>query len=330
LAEVHSACAGCGTALVPESLSCPACHQLVHASALETLAQEARTQEAGSPATAAELWRKALLLLPPESKQAVAIQDRVATLGAAARVAEHPGQKPVPAWLKRFGSLGVAVAAFFSKFKFLILGLGKFKTLLTMLASVGLYWTWFGWRFAAGFVLGIYIHEMGHVWALHRFGLRASTPMFIPGFGAFISLYDSPASVGQDARIGLAGPLWGASAALAFLFPSFVLPGTGLWLALARATALINLFNLTPIWTLDGSRAFRALDRRQRLYLGALMMVLWLLTNEGLFLLPIGGTAYRIFWNKDYAAEPDWTVFFQFAILAAMFGALMAGIAVRQ
>jgi Zn-dependent protease len=125
--------------------------------------------------------------------------------------------------------------------------LGKFKTLLTMLASMGLYWNWFGWRFAVGFVLGIYVHEMGHVWALHRLGLRASTPMFIPGFGAFISLYDSPANVGQDARIGLAGPLWGAAAALAFLLPSLFLPGGTLWLAIARATAMINLFNLTPV-----------------------------------------------------------------------------------
>jgi Zn-dependent protease len=154
--------------------------------------------------------------------------------------------------------------------------------------------------------------------------------MFIPGFGAFISLYDSPANVGQDARIGLAGPMWGASAALAFLIPSFLLPNAGLWMALARATALINLFNLTPVWTLDGSRGFRALDRRQRLYLITLLTVMWLLTQEGLFLLPILGTAYRLFWNKDFAPEPDWTAFFQFAILAALFGALLAGIAIQQ
>src|SRR5216683_661033 len=50
--------------------------------------------------------------------------------------------------------------------------------------------------FGVGFILGIYVHEMGHIWALRQFGLRASAPMFIPGFGAFVSLYDSPQNVG--------------------------------------------------------------------------------------------------------------------------------------
>src|SRR5260370_20561054 len=104
-----------------------------------------------------------------------------------------------------------------TKAKFLLFGLAKVKTLLTMLASFALYWSLYGWGFAAGFILGIYVHEMGHIWALRQFGLRASAPMFIPGFGAFVSLYDSPANVGQDARIGLAGPFWGAGAAIACL-----------------------------------------------------------------------------------------------------------------
>jgi Zn-dependent protease len=171
---------------------------------------------------------------------------------------------------------------------------------------------------------------MGHVWALHRFGLRASAPMFIPGFGAFVSLYDSPANVGQDARIGLAGPLWGAGAAIAFLLPALLLPGAGLWLAIARATALINLFNLTPIWTLDGGRAFRALDRTGRLYLGALFILLWLITQEGMFLILTLGAAYRIFWNKDHSAEPDMPVLLQFGGLAVLFGAILAMIPVSR
>jgi Zn-dependent protease len=298
---------------------------------LEDLARQARAREAsGDPAGAATLWGQALRLLPPESKQSDSIRDKIAALGAAARMGGGAGQKQAPGWLKRFGPLGAGAAAFFGKFKFLLLGLGKFKTLLTMLASMALYWSWFGWRFAVGFILGIYVHEMGHVWALHRFGLRASAPMFIPGFGAFVSLYDSPANVGQDARIGLAGPLWGAGAAIAFLLPALLLPGAGLWLAIARATALINLFNLTPIWTLDGGRAFRALDRTGRLYLGALFILLWLITQEGMFLILTLGAAYRIFWNKDHSAEPDMPVLLQFGGLAVLFGAILAMIPVSR
>jgi len=328
LAESAILCEGCGDALAPNVLSCQACHQLVHASELEDLAKQARTTEAaGATADAARLWAQALALLPPESNQAAVVRDRIASLGVKARLGE-PGNH-TPAWLKRFGPLGVAVAALFGKFKFLLLGLGKFKTLLTMLASMGLYWSWYGWQFAVGFVLGIYVHEMGHVWALHRFGLRASAPMFLPGFGAFVSLYDSPKNVGQDARIGLAGPLWGAGAAVTCLAIGEYF-SSGLWLAIARAAALINLFNLTPIWMLDGGRAFRALDRLQRLYMGGFLVLLWLLTQQGLFLLLMMGAAYRIFWNKDYATEPDQTAVFQFAVLAALFGAIMAWIPISR
>ena len=57
-----------------------------------------------------------------------------------------------------------------------------------MLASLGVYWTLYGWPLALGLVLSIYVHEMGHVAMIRRYGSAASAPMFIPGFGAFIQL----------------------------------------------------------------------------------------------------------------------------------------------
>jgi Zn-dependent protease len=273
-------------------------------------------------------------LLPPDVAQAISIRDHIVELDAlrnAAKATQPPQQAP-PNWTKRLGPFGVVIA-FLLKFKtvalivltkakFLLFGLAKLKTLLTLLASIGLYWTLYGWKFGVGFILGIYIHEMGHVWALRQFGLRASAPMFIPGFGAFVSLYDSPKNVGEDARIGLAGPIWGAGAALAFLVPHQVSPA-GIWLALAHATAYINLFNLTPVWQLDGGRGFRALDRQQRLMLLGLMVALWYVTSSGLFLILGLGAAYRIFWSKDHPLEGDQVVLLQFAGLLAFFGALL-------
>ena len=245
-----------------------------------------------------------------------------------------PPRQEKPAWIKRlgpFGAIGVAVWKFktiillaLTKGKFLLLGLGKLNTLFSMIASVALYWSLYGWQFAAGFIGGIYVHEMGHVWALRALGLRASAPMFIPGFGAFVSLYDSPMNVRDDARIGLAGPLWGAAAGVAF-WALGGLTGSGLWLAVARSTALINLFNLTPVWQLDGGRGFRALAFPQRLAVGGLMVVLWLITGEGLFIILTLGAAFRIFWQKDHAEYPgDQTALVQFAGLVALFGAMLA------
>jgi len=331
--------------LAPLELSCPQCHQMVYAQEMEALAGEARAKEsAGDTPGASALWRQVLALLPPETAQAAVVRDRIAKLGTAPagapRIAGPSQQESFKEsrakWSKRLGPFGVVVA-FILKFKtvlliaatkakFLLLGLAKLPTLLSMFATFGLYWSWYGWRFALGFVLGIYIHEMGHVWMLRHYGLRASAPMFIPGFGAFVSLYDSPANVVEDARIGLAGPLWGAAAGVAFLLPAtFASPGTaGVWLAVANATAYINLFNLTPVWTLDGVRASRALNFPQRMLLLLIMGGLYALTRKGMFLIVIAGALYRFLWKKDHAPEPDPVAFAEFAGLLILFAAMLA------
>ena len=185
-------CGTCGSVVAPEALVCPACQSLTHAAALEELAGQARAREAVKNLPGAiELWQQALLLLPAETSQAATIRERVADLGAqiaTQQSASGPAQakQEAPAWTKKLGPLGVVIAFLLkfkgvvlialSKAKFLLLGFGKLKTLLSMMAFFGVYWTQFGWKFALGFVLGIYVHEMGHVWALRREGLRAGAP----------------------------------------------------------------------------------------------------------------------------------------------------------
>src|SRR5206468_952877 len=81
------------------------------------------------------------------------------------------------------------------------------------------------WKFALGLVASIYVHEMGHVAALLKYGVRASAPMFIPGLGAVIRMKQALGDPQQEARVGLAGPAWGVGAALA-AYAAFL--GTGL------------------------------------------------------------------------------------------------------
>src|SRR5213076_3474994 len=90
-----------------------------------------------------------------------------------------------------------------------LLGLTKAITFVSMLLSAGVYWTIWGWKFAVGVVLSIYVHETGHTQALQRYGIQATAPMFIPGIGAVIRLKQYPTDAREDARVGLAGPLWG-------------------------------------------------------------------------------------------------------------------------
>src|SRR5262245_19704658 len=37
-----------------------------------------------------------------------------------------------------------------------------------------------------------------------------------------------------------------------------------IWLAITELTAFLNLFNLIPVWQLDGARGFHALSREER------------------------------------------------------------------
>ena len=120
------------------------------------------------------------------------------------------------------GTVAVAVWKFkvlavllLSKGKLLLLGLTKASTFWSMLAAFSVYWTVFGGWFALGLVLSIYIHEMGHVAALMRYGVKASAPLFLPGIGAVIRLKQGFIDPRQDARVGLAGPIWGLFAAVA-------------------------------------------------------------------------------------------------------------------
>src|SRR5579872_6689288 len=221
-------CPSCSTALPPSALSCPSCKRLVHAQELELLSQRAKQAEAsGALADARVAWTQALPLLPPETLQHAAITARITDLDARIPAVATPPQDPAKqsAWAKRFARLGpvgvllwkfkaIALLAA-TKGKLLLLGLTNLGTLTSMLASLGLYWTWYGWRFALGFVLSIYVHEMGHIASLRKFGIAATAPMFIPGFGALVLLKQRPATRLQDARVGLAGPIWGLGAAIA-------------------------------------------------------------------------------------------------------------------
>jgi Zn-dependent protease len=163
---------------------------------------------------------------------------------------------------KFLGPVAVAVIAFASKAKAILLLLPKIKVLstsATMLVSIAAYSLIWGWSFAAGFVILLLIHEMGHVIQLRREGIEASAPMFIPFMGAFVAAKSMGDDAGAEARVGLAGPVLGS---LACLVPVAIWQATGneFWQALAFVGFFLNLFNLLPVLPLDGGRAMAALS----------------------------------------------------------------------
>src|SRR5215472_16847562 len=152
------------------------------------------------------------------------------------------------------GGLLAVLAAAWAYGKYALLFLTKFgvaKTLLTLLISFGAYAIFGGPWFAAGLVLMILVHEMGHVVEIRRQGMAASAPLFIPFFGAAIFQRQHPTDALKQAQIGIAGPLAGTVAATA----AWVLFSTTHWSVLlwwAYIGFFINLFNLIPVGMLDG------------------------------------------------------------------------------
>lgn len=318
-------CPQCGTEIPQKFLVCPGCQRLVYSDHLKLLSQNAtQAEQEGRLSDALVSWREALELLPPRTKQFEALREKITDLGrqvdglAPSNPNSAVVQEPKTLLGKNSGKAGIVglLLVFLSKIKVLLLGLAKLHTLLSMLLAFGIYWSLWGWKFALGFVLSIYIHEMGHVMTLNRYGIKATAPLFIPGVGAFIRLQQKLTNPREDARVGLAGPIWGFGAAVV-AYALFRATGDNVFAAIAQIGAWINLFNLMPVWQLDGGRGFQSLAGWQRWVILAVMGAMFYATGEKLLMiLMLFGFIQAI--RRDAPKEPDHIGLIEFAFLIVL------------
>jgi Zn-dependent protease len=176
--------------------------------------------------------------------------------------APAPAPPPPRSGFRRVATpIFLALVAVLKWGKALLLLLPKAKLLTTsasMLVSVAAYALIWGWRFAAGFVALLFIHEMGHYIQLRREGVKPSGMLFIPFLGAAVGTRSLGGSALAEARVGLAGPILG-SLATAALIPLALSSDDDFWRALAFTGFFLNLFNLLPVVPLDGGRAMAAM-----------------------------------------------------------------------
>jgi Zn-dependent protease len=321
--QAPTTCRDCRTDLPAGALACPQCNTLVYGHHLEQITKAASNlEESKHPnqlAEARELWLSALPWLPRGSRQAEWIRQRVLTLDARINnAAPHPA--PQSKWVKRLGPLA-PLAVLLAKAKTAFLLLFKLKFLLSFAAFFGVYWALYGIWFGAGFALSILIHELGHVVAVRRLGLKADLPVFLPGFGAYVRWQGFAISLADRAKIALAGPLAGFLAACVCM-ALYVATKRPVFAALAHTGAWLNLINLIPVWMLDGGQAAYALSRLQRGLLLATCIVLFVLTGQMVFLLIGAGMTYRLF-TRDIPAEPSTRTAVFFTMLLFILGALL-------
>lgn len=306
---IHS-CPECSHWLPEGTLACPDCHTLTYSRHLSELAAGAQVLEQEQKwVEARDRWQAALRWLPEDTRQSIGIQQHIAAIDR--RLKAEADRKA--RWTKRLGPLA-PIAFFLLKAKSLLFFLLKAKFLLSFLAFFSVYWLMFGWKFAAGFTIGILIHEMGHYITARRRGLKADLPIFLPGFGAYVRWFGSGVSLETLSAIALAGPLFGLGFVAISWFIAWQMHST-LFLVLANVAAWYNIANLGAVFGLDGSMSAYALSRLQRVLVVATCIILFAVTcapdwlaysnpsNHYVFLFVAATMLWRCFTN-DAPQEP--------------------------
>ncbi len=163
--------------------------------------------------------------------------------------------------------------------------------LLSTAALAGLIWFFTGeWLFALAAVVGVIVHEYGHVLAMNRFGMGPARIHIVPFFGGLAWPARAERSEWDGVRVSLAGPAFGLLACVPFV-AGFYATGDRTWVLAAALIALINLVNLAPAPPLDGSKALGPILARLHpmlekagLVVIALMVLWWGLTTGRLIL----------------------------------------------
>ena len=222
-------------------------------------------------------------------------------------VQPRPGVRDL---LRKLAAPLVGLGLLIVKFGGVLLKLKVLTTGGTMLVSIAAYaWLW-GLPFAVGFVLLIFVHELGHVLELRRQGIPASAPLFIPFLGAVIGMKQLPDDAWKEARVALAGPILGSVGAAA-CWVAGEATGSDVLVGLAFVGFFLNLFNLIPIVPLDGGRAAGALHP-VFWFVGLLMMLTLVVLRPNpilILIVIIGGLDLWRRWrergeNEDYYDLP--------------------------
>ena len=118
-----------------------------------------------------------------------------------------------------------------------------------------------GWLWAVAAIVGVFVHEIGHVLVINWAGSGPSRIRIIPFFGGAATMARPPLTDFKGVLIALAGPAFGLLATLPF-FALAAWTGDAAWKQGAFVVAAINLLNLAPAPPLDGSKALGPLLAR--------------------------------------------------------------------
>jgi len=154
-------------------------------------------------------------------------------------------------WRRLFSKLATPFVVLFG----ILIKVGSFAKFGVVFLAFGGYALIWGWRFALGVVVLIFVHELGHYLEAYREGLNPQWPVFIPFLGAYVK--HTRGNPWQTARVAIAGPILGGVAALGCYLLGEA-QGSNLLVALAYFGFFLNLINLLPFSILDGASVWRS------------------------------------------------------------------------
>lgn len=131
-------------------------------------------------------------------------------------------------------------------------------TSASALLSVLVYCAVWSMPIACGLVLGMWVHELGHLAVVRRLGLPSSPIVFVPFVGAVQRIRARPAHVFDAAVLAVAGPACGLLFAVACKL-GYATTGHDVLRFLGTAHAVLAVIDLLPLGALDGGRLLAAL-----------------------------------------------------------------------
>jgi len=112
------------------------------------------------------------------------------------------------------------------------------------------------WRLGALLIAILVFHEYGHLRAMRSFGMQTKGMYLIPFVGG-VAIGEKATTYWQETYISMQGPVFGLYMTL-LAWLGYALTDWSLLGALASFSALINVFNLLPIYPLDGGHVVKA------------------------------------------------------------------------
>ena len=152
----------------------------------------------------------------------------------------------------KFGHSISLVGMFFKLFK----SVKAVKVVLAGMALAG--WSiLFSWQFALVLVGVIVFHEYGHLRAMQKCGMKTKGIYLIPFVGG-VAVGERAESCWHEVYISMMGPVFGLLMSVAF-YILFLITGSHFLGLVASVSALVNLFNLLPVYPLDGGHVVKSL-----------------------------------------------------------------------